>query len=197
MPLLATARPASVSPRAVRARDVIADALLELIRAGDLRATAPRIAAQAGVSLRTVFHHFPDLESLHRHVAARQLGRLEAALAPLDAALPLSARIDAFVRQRARAYEMVAPVRRAALLHEPFSDAVARTLGEARTRKRRDAVRLFAAELGRDADRRAALGAIASFSTWEALRRHQGLSVVRARRALAAAITGLLAGGKS
>ena len=39
---------------------------------------------------------------------------------------------------------------------------------------------------------RAALGAVTSWSAWEELRRHQGLSVERSRAALRRAIEGLL-----
>jgi AcrR family transcriptional regulator len=187
----------TVSPRAQRARDAIADALLALIREGDLRATAPRIAARAGVALRTVFHHFPDLEALHRHAGARQAAQIERLLAPIDASLPLPGRLDAFVRQRARLYEFIAPVRRAALLHEPGSPAVARSLAEVRARKRADALRVFARELaGRPPEVAAALAATASYAFWEALRGPQALSLARARAALHAALAHLVDGGR-
>jgi TetR/AcrR family transcriptional regulator, regulator of autoinduction and epiphytic fitness len=191
----------SISPRARRARALIADALLELIREGDLRATAPRIAARAGVSLRTVFHHFPDLEALHQAVGERQVARIAELLAPIDPSWPLDLRIERFTGQRARVYELIAPVRRAALLHEPLSPAVAHSLAQVRAQKRAHALASFAPELraAPAATRRtlaAALAALASFSTWDALRRQQGLAVPAARRALALSLTRLLDGGR-
>ena len=50
--------------------------LLEHMRAlhaeGDLRPTAPRIAERAGVSLRTVWQQFTDMETLRRGGAGRE-----------------------------------------------------------------------------------------------------------------------------
>src|SRR3989304_5263636 len=52
------------SARAARTRDAVVEALLTLIEEGDLRPTAQRVAEHARVSLRSVFQHFRDLESL-------------------------------------------------------------------------------------------------------------------------------------
>src|SRR5207237_1516934 len=88
---------------------------------GDLRPPAPRIAERAGVSLRSVFQHFADRETLFAAVAAAQLERMRAVVrhVPRDGAL--ADRIAAFVEQRGRVLELLSPVRRAALLQEPFS----------------------------------------------------------------------------
>src|SRR5258705_9594197 len=58
--------------RAVATRTAGVDALLRLLEEGDLRPPAPRIAARAGVSLRSVVHHFAHLESLFAAAADRQ-----------------------------------------------------------------------------------------------------------------------------
>ena len=58
--------------RGKRARTAIVDALLALIEAGELRPSAARIAERAGVSLRSVFQHFRDVESLFAAMADRQ-----------------------------------------------------------------------------------------------------------------------------
>jgi hypothetical protein len=50
--------------RSARTRLAIVDALRALNQAGDVRPTAARVAERAGVSLRTVWQHFDDLESL-------------------------------------------------------------------------------------------------------------------------------------
>src|SRR3546814_6231042 len=54
--------------RAMRTREAIFDATFSLIDEGDLRPTAPRVAERAGVSVRSVFQHFDDLESLHAEI---------------------------------------------------------------------------------------------------------------------------------
>ena len=50
--------------RAARTRTAVVDALLTLNERGELRPTARDIAAEAGVSLRSVYVHFDDLEAL-------------------------------------------------------------------------------------------------------------------------------------
>lgn len=186
--------------RADRAREAIAAALLALVREGDLRPTAPRVAARAGVSLRLVFHHFREMEAVWQLAAERQLERLRALLRPVPLEAPFEARLAAFVGQRARVYEEIAPVRRAALLQAPLSPAIAASLDRARATKRAQAAEVFAPELARlpavaRADVLAAVAAAASWSMWDALRAQQGLSVVRARRVVTRTLRALLSGG--
>ncbi len=75
--------------RALRARDAIVDALLDLMQEGQVRPTAAQIAARAGVSLRTVFQHFRDLEALFAAAADRQTARLLALAGEVPATGPL------------------------------------------------------------------------------------------------------------
>ena len=110
--------------RAERTRQALVDALLALLYEGQLQPTAERIAARAGVSECSLFQHFADREALYQAVAVEQYERIVPTLEPIDEALPLAERIDAFVEQRARLLETVTPVRRAALLLEPESEVV-------------------------------------------------------------------------
>src|SRR6476659_8184485 len=87
--------------RAVRTRDAIVDACIALGEAGDLRPTAPRIAEHAGVSVRSVFQHFDDLETLFSAVGARVVQRIGPLYTPIDVSRPLSERLDSMVEQRA------------------------------------------------------------------------------------------------
>lgn len=183
--------------RGARARAAIADALLALIERGDLRPSAARVAERAGVSLRSVFQHFSDVESLFAAAASRQAERLEALLAGVPDEGPLAARLDAFVRARTRLLEAISPVRRAAILMEPFSSELQGRLGAFRKLKADEVRRVFATELARrpPAARRrllAALVATASWSVWQALREHQGLSQAEARRVLRIMLDALL-----
>ena len=89
---------------------------------GDLQPTANRIAARAGLSLRLIYHHFGDLESLFHAAAVRQTERLSAYIVPIQAGLPLAERVTAIVDQRADVLDWMTPVRLASLLQEPFSE---------------------------------------------------------------------------
>ena len=173
------------------------DALVGLLEDGDVQPTTAAIAARAGVAERMIFQHFPDRDALFLAVAGRQTERLTAMWEPLARTGPFEERLDAFVEQRAQILEVVTPVRRGALLMEPFSEAVSNGLAGFRELKRREAERVFEPELARLSGREreavvAALGAAVSWSAWEELRRHQGLSVARARAAMRRAVTALL-----
>jgi len=183
--------------RGLRARTAIVDAMLALMDGGDLRPSAARVAERAGVSLRTVFQHFRDMESLFDAAAGRQRERLSVVFEPLSESGAYAARLDAFVRQRVALLEAITPVRRGAMLYAPFSMVLSRRLREFRTFKASEARRVFAHELaGIPArDRRvatAALAAAASWSAWEELRAHQGLSIAQARRAMQHTIDAVL-----
>jgi TetR/AcrR family transcriptional regulator of autoinduction and epiphytic fitness len=173
--------------RAERTRTALAAAYLDLLTEGDLRPTAERIADRAGVSPRSVFKHFPDRESLFAAASEIQESRVRDLMGDLpDPSAPLEERLDVFVDQRARFHEFVSPVRRSALLTEPFSPVIAEKLKMAREAGAAHVDLVFAPELGAvrgraREDLRAALCSISAWPTWESLRRHQGLPADRAR----------------
>ncbi|HEY8173588.1 MAG TPA: TetR/AcrR family transcriptional regulator [Dehalococcoidia bacterium] len=183
--------------RSERTRAAVVEALLSLIDEGVLRPTAPRIAERAGVSLRTVFHHYEDMEALFATAADMQLKRIMALAAPLPRDGALEDRIDALAMSRSRLHEAVSPVRRAALLVEHESPTIAERLRWVRDLGRRELARVFEIELAarEPTDRRElleALTAATSWSCWEALRTHQGLTLPAARRAMARTVRALL-----
>jgi len=184
--------------RSARTRHAVVDALLDLLNEGDLRPTAARIAERAGVSLRLVFHHFDDLEAIYSELADRQAERVKPLTKPIDVALPFARRIELFSTQRGRVLETLSPVRRSAVLMEPFRPALAKRLKHARDLMRAAAIAAFQPELTRIAaeERRtriAALDVMTSWTAWEQMRRHQGLSEIEAREVMATSIRALLA----
>lgn len=183
--------------RSARTRHAVVNALLDLLGEGDLRPTAARIAERAGVSLRPVFHHFDDLEAIYSELADRQAERVKPLTVPIAVTLPLAHRIEEFSAQRGRLLETLSPVRRAAVLMEPFRPALAKRLKHARDLMRAAAIAAFAPELSKFAvdDERATIAALdvmTSWVAWEQMRRHQGLSETEARGVMAAAIRALL-----
>jgi TetR/AcrR family transcriptional regulator, regulator of autoinduction and epiphytic fitness len=78
-------RPPAVTPpvavdgrhaRSERSRQAMVDALLDLLRSGTLRPSSAQIAERAGVTQRTLFNQFGDMDSLISAVAARQSERV-------------------------------------------------------------------------------------------------------------------------
>jgi AcrR family transcriptional regulator len=185
------------SARGERTRAAVATALLSLLQEGNLRPTAAEIAERAGVSLRSVFQHFEDLDTLLAAVADIQFQRLSGLVSDEDGHGPLEARIREFMDRRSTLFERITPVRRAALLQEPFSKELARRLRWAHDLAREEIERTFAPELAqlrpaRRADLIFALDAATNWSAWDTLRRMNGLPVDATRRVMTVAVRALL-----
>jgi AcrR family transcriptional regulator len=184
--------------RSATTRRAVAEAYLNLLDGGDLRPTARAIAAEAGVSERAVFRHFQDMETLHSEAAVLQIQRVaETVPQPAGPGGPLRDRADAVTTRWGTINERVTPVRRVALLHEPFSAEVARRLGWVRGVAKAEIEATFAAELAAlDAERRkeavAALSAAASWESWNEVRVRHGLDVDAARRTTATMLVAIL-----
>jgi AcrR family transcriptional regulator len=177
-------------------------AFLDLLEDGALRPTARQVAERAGVSLRSVFQHFADLESLFAEVADRQIQRLQDLWPAPSANAPYPDRLAMFVAQRSRILEAISPVRRAAVLQEPFSDVVAQRLKWARDSAQAELATTFAAEIAGSApaDRvvlLAALDVATNWGTWETLRRQHGMSQEAAERTMNRMIEAVLKEGTS
>jgi len=172
--------------RASRTRSALVEGLLGLLEAGTLRPTAAEIAGSAGVSRRALFQHYKELDELFLDVAELHFRRNVVGLEPaLLTHGPLDERLEVFLTRRTRMLERISPVRRAALLVAPTSPAVALKVRNLRRAKRREVERAFAPEIeAGDPLLFEALAAAASWSTWQALREHQSLSVTRAQAAL-------------
>lgn len=185
--------------RAVRTREAIVDACIDLVNAGDLRPTAPRIAERAGVSVRSIFQHFDDLETLFGAVGERVVARLGQVIVPIDADAPLSERLDAFVEQRATVNESLTPIRRAAFIHASNSEVVREQFSAGHRFLRAEVEAVFAAELamcgvGRDAVLDTLVIA-ASWSAWDLLRSLEGRSVTATADALRQVVAEALSRG--
>jgi TetR/AcrR family transcriptional regulator, regulator of autoinduction and epiphytic fitness len=184
--------------RAERTHNAIVDGLLALIEEGNLKPTAPQIAERAEVSLRTVFQHFTEVEQLFAAVSERQIERIVEMVRPVDPALPLPDRFDAFAAQRIELLEHITPIARAAQLQEALSPMVRAEADRMRQLGRVEVARTFAPELDTlpagERDRLcAALVAAVTWRTWEALRTEVGLDRAAAGEVMRFSVGALLA----
>src|SRR6059058_1625171 len=173
--------------RSVRTRRAIVDAMRALHHEGDLRPTAPRVAERAGVSVRTVWQHFDDLETLLFEAGRRDLEIAQSLVTPIDLSMPAAQRVDALVEQRARMFEEMAPPWRAARVHAPFSAQIQSNRDTLMQLAREQVAELFAPELATADDAESLLDALhiaSSWATWESLRADAHLNVARAMTAL-------------
>ncbi|WP_030490745.1 TetR/AcrR family transcriptional regulator [Micromonospora chokoriensis] len=183
--------------RAERTRAAIVEAHLALISEGDLRPTGERIAERAGISLRTLWTNFKDMETLFEASGAEVLRQQDAAYRPISPGLPLVKRVDAYCRQRARLLQLIAPSARAAQMREPVSEQLHRNRLKHIDRVRDEVEELFAVELGEAGQgREQLLNALVAASTWQAwsmLRYGLGLGVDQARAVMSRTVGALLA----
>ena len=181
--------------RGARNRLVIVDAMLELIRSGEIQPTAEQIARHAGVGTRTVFRHFDDMESLYAEMDQRVTAENLPLLEEPNREGPLQERVMRMVRGRVRLFERIAPFKRAGNLQRPRSTFLQEKSAEMTRRLRADAAAFLAPEL--ESGPETLLDAIAmltSYEAWEHLRTEQRLGRDRASRVIEQSVHALLSG---
>ena len=158
--------------RRERNRSAVVEALLDLYREGQLAPSAEVIARRAGVSPRSLFRYFDDLDALVREAVRQQQERLAPKLArTVDPSLPFDARVDRLVEQRLELYDAMGSVARVARSIAPQQPVVAAELGRIRGVLRAQLAAVFGPELAAmaAADRARALAAADLVSSWEAV----------------------------
>lgn len=170
------------------------NSLLELLDEGASRPTARQIADRAGVSVRSIFQHFADLEGLYADLVRVQSERVQPLIDALDFDGDLPTRIDALVAQRARLFEAITPLRYSMSPVDRQSPAVSTRMQDLAAMLFAQIERLFAPEL-EGPDRTAlayALDNLTSFEVWDRLRTHHRLDHDEACAVLARSLTLLL-----
>ncbi len=183
--------------RRERNRAAIVAALGDILGSGNLEPTAEQVAARAGLQVRTLFRHFPDMASLHAELA----GRMRAEVLPLFAAVPTTGdateRVRRLVAARAAAFERILPFKRAGNAMRWRLEF----LQDNHERMVRDLRRHLLVVLPELRDREsaalAALELATSFEAWDRLRAEQRLRPDRARAAMEYAALAILASMRS
>jgi TetR/AcrR family transcriptional regulator, regulator of autoinduction and epiphytic fitness len=183
--------------RAERNRDAVVEAILDLLCEGVEYPTAEVIAERSGVSVRSVFRHFDDLESLHAAAVDRHSERIRDLFEPPPVGGSLASRIDELAARRSQLFEAMTPVRVVGERLRGRSEVIDERLEFARELLRSQLTTLFEPELARQIGtaRRDLLDAIevaTSWGTWNLLRADQGCSVARARAVVTRTLTALL-----
>jgi AcrR family transcriptional regulator len=158
-------------------REAVIDALVDLFHDGIYEPASALIAERAGLSPRSLFRYFDDIDDLthaaiDRHMAeARPLVDLA-----IGDGAPLAVRIERLVDARIRLYDAIAPGARAARVCAHRNEAVAKQIRDSRRYLREQIRHLFAPEQPDVA----AIDALCSFETYELLRESQSKQKVRA-----------------
>jgi AcrR family transcriptional regulator len=182
-----------------RNRELVLDAVIELFTEDQLAPNAADVARRSGVSLRSVYRYFEDLDELMRAAIARHAERVAPLFEVPDLGEgPLDERIARLVEWRIRLYEAAAPTARAALVRAPKNPLLRDQMELVRGRLREQTEAMFAPELGTlsPSERRATLAPIDTllqFESAEHLRVRLGLTVAQTNDILRQALRALLA----
>lgn len=181
--------------RGERTREAIVAAHTALLLEGELKPTAKVIAERAGVSVRTLWANFKDLEALLNETTAYWMAADDELRQPIDPTKPLDERISTFCAERARRLENIAPAARSAVLGEPFSPALQRSREAHVRRLRLEVETVFATEIAKDGvgDLTFALMAASGWPSWQGLRDGYKLSPDQALAVMTRTIVALLA----
>lgn len=183
--------------RSARTRHLVVTTFLDLLGEGELQPTAQQVADCSGVSMRSIFRLFDDVDALHLAAITAQLDRVEHLIVAPSSKGPVPQRVRALVHQRAALFEAIAPVRRFAVRLAPTSRPIRDDMALADNYLRAQVAALFDAELrvlprARRNDVLDALDVMTSFEVWDRMRISQALTTRAVRRIVVGAVTSLL-----
>ena len=179
--------------------EAVVEAMLDLLGEGELNPAAAQVAERSGVSLRSVFRYFDDMDSLTELAIARQMERAAHHFDLIEATGDVEERATALARRRLEQHDHLAPYARAAMVRAHQYPAVAKGLATRRDALRRQVEVLFAPELDAMDPRTrdevlAALEAVTSIEVVETMVTHRKLSAPRVEATLRRATLAILRG---
>lgn len=176
-----------------RSRQRIVDAVVHLATEQGIEPTADRVAAIAGVTTRTVFRHFDDVEALRREIVTDLQVQTDALRVPYDPARDWREQLDELVLRRVGIFERYtrhilwaqALRQRSAVIEEDVQAYYGRLRKSIRVR--------LPAELAGHRNTLAAIEVVLSWEAWLRLRRDQKLSVKQATAVVQTLVDSVLA----
>lgn len=183
--------------RRERNREAVVEALLDLYRDGVLQPSSEEIAERSGLSPRSLFRYFDDVEDLIRAAIGRQQERV-IPLIPIDAGpdAPLETKVTALVEQRFRLFETVGNAAAVMRLRAPFQPLLAAALARNRAYLRWQLATLLGPELaglGEASDSAlAAADVVTSFESRKLLLEDQGLTRTQAMAVMVESLVALV-----
>lgn len=178
--------------RGHRNKSAVVSALLDLYADGEVYPSAARVAEMAGVSERSVFRYFDDMEDLASAAVELQWDRVRSLYLDLDSSGDFDERLDAIVDHRLRLHDSIAGVFKMATRSAFRRPTVALAVEQRRQYLRSQAHHQFVSEIESlpDAEvRRNILDHILSLENIDYLKNSVGLSHSRIREVLSTGIS--------
>ncbi len=181
-----------------RNKNAVLDAVVDLFHEDNLSPGVNEVADRSGVSLRSVYRYFDDVESLIAAAIHRQYARSKQFFDITDdGRRPLRARINDFCSTRVEFFEQIRAVHLAAAVRSRLDPAVDDTVDRARQDLSKQTEAMFAPELATMASEQAevvrlTVDVLTQFETLEFLRGPRGLSRAHTERYLTETLAGIL-----
>ena len=177
--------------RGARNKAAVVQALLHLYEAGEIQPSAARIAEIAGVSERSVFRYFDDMEDLAASAIVIQWERVHQFYEGLDCTGDFEQRLENMIDHRLRLFDKTIGVGRASAVLSARSATVSTAMNQRRTILRGQSVGQFAPEIAAHVQPDAVARIVdytLSIENIEYLRSSVGLSRNRTRETLMVAL---------
>ena len=180
--------------RSQRSRQQIADALMKLVRAGNFLPRSQELAEVSGLSLRTVFRHIEDMESLYRDLTEQ----IEAEVMPIllrpYVCTDWKDQLEEAVAKRAEIYEKILPVKMSADLRRFRSEVLMESYRRSAALERAQIKAVLPASLSGDAELLDAIDLALSFESWRRMRYDQNLPPEMAQKIMLRLVRSLVQG---
>ena len=179
--------------RSERSRELIADALYELLGEGEIEPSAQKVADRAGVGIRTVFRLFSDMDALYATVNARLEFEVEPMLREsFSDGDARAARTESLINERVAVFEQVGVYIRFTNRNRDRSEFLASRYRKVTVRLRERLLHWLPELSTASPVLVEALDQATSFEAWDRLRNDQRLSRRRAQATVHLAADSLL-----
>lgn len=186
------ARPDGRRQRSQRSRQKIVAAMLKLVRGGEMHPSAAQVAEASGVSLRTVFRHFEEMDSLFREMSAIIEQEVKPILMRPITSTDWRAQLDELISKRIDVYERIMPLKVSGSVRRFQSDYLKEDYDEFLALERAGLKNVLPKDIQKDAQLYAALEMTISFEAWRSMRQDRALSAKQAEGVLQFAVDRLL-----
>lgn len=178
--------------RSERSKLAIVDAMIDLIMGGQMEPSAAEIAERAGVSARTVFRHFEEMDSLYSEITERMEAEIMPIIQQPFTGAGWQAQLDQLLERRAMIYERIMPLKIASSIRRFSSDYLMINYQRFLHLERTGLENVLPDRVRRNATTLSAIEMCAGFQTWRRLRQDQNLTVAQAASVVKLTIARLL-----
>lgn len=178
--------------RGDQSRRLIVDAMLALVREGEMSPGAAQVADRAGVGLRTVFRHFEEMEVLYREMSEVIAAKVRPILLKPYAAANWRERLSELIERRIDVNEEIMPLKIAGSVLR-FQSRFLMDDYRAHLKLERQGLESILPDAAKkDQTLFRAVEMVTSFQAWRRLRQDQELSVSDARKVILKLVGGAL-----